>query len=308
MLLIPAALVGLRGRRRRMLIGAGVATVAAAAFGAWFTLWSAPYPYDNLDGMRVAPTLGAEAALMLANLRLNLHTLLQFDGGPAQVFIIMRLQAAAASVLLLAVLGWAWRRRDNDATALAGVATLALLLPLALLIGAYDLAAGTRVIGPHVLLVGALLALNARIGWRGVLPVVMVASQVLSVGAFRDDVRDSSRADYVGVSAASIAAFRSELGGQLRYRPGVDRWCNTVLLSTDEPFFYQLAAIPPGFGVSVDLNHRFAAPLQSAYVLAPDARRAELPEAGTGLIPLVRTSKGTLYRNPASPCHEPGHE
>jgi hypothetical protein len=91
---------------------------------------------------------------------------------------------------------------------------------------------------------------------------------------------------------------RAALAQYLHYRPGADRWCNTVLLADDHGFALT-AAVPAGFGVGVDLNHRFQGPLRSAYVLATERTVPELPAR---LVLIGRVAEDGLYRNLDSPC------
>jgi hypothetical protein len=304
-LLIPAGVLACRGNPRRAAAAAGAGAAGAVCLGLLFSIWSAPYPYVNLDKIRFAATLHERVSALVATIGHNVRQLPQFQ----PVWLIgnaQRYQVIVVVVVGLGLLGAAWRRQRRDEAMLAGVVTAAVLLPVGLVIAVYEIAAGTRILGPHLLFAGVLVALHAPRGRLLALPVLLVVTGLAAVPLLRTDVITIDRANFLdGVSARAVTAFHGQLGGQLAYRPGADRWCNTLLVSTDPVFFPELRAVPPGIGVSVDIDHVFGGPLKSAYVLANDVRKPLLPDGGARLVPLARTSRGTLYRNPDSPCFTP---
>jgi hypothetical protein len=305
LLLVPAALALGWGNRRRMLGGVTVALVGAGALGLLFPLWSAPFPYDNLDRIRVAPGLGAKLTLLLGNMQTNVGILGTIATRYYQTSVVQRLEAVAILVLAVGLLIRAIRRRDQDSAALATVAGLAVLLPFVLVFALYDLGAGTRMIATNLLFVAVLAALSARVRVECALPLLLVVTNLATLSCFHNDVVTSVRYNYaLGANPRTVAGFRAELAGHLTYQPGADRWCNTVLVANSNPFAYPVLAVPPGIGISVDLNQEFAGPLRSGYVLTTDAIRPKLPGGGAQLILLTNTSQGALYRNPASPCYQ----
>lgn len=303
-LLVPVGLLAFRGNPRRMAAAAGVGAVGAVCLGLLFSVWSAPYPYVNLDKIRFAATFHERLTALLATIGHNVRQLPQIQ----RVWLIgdaQRYQVMAVVVVGLVLLGLALRRRRHDEALLATVVTLSVLLPLGLVIAVYEIAAGTRILGPHLLFAGVLVALRAPRGWFLAVPVLLVVTGLAAVPLLRTDVLTIDRANFLdGVSDQAVSAFQGQIKSDLVYRPGADRWCNTLLVSTDPVFFPELRAVPPGIGVSVDLNHVFDGPLKSGYVLANDVRKPLLPDKGAHLVPLAQTNRGTLYRNPDSPCFE----
>jgi hypothetical protein len=289
-----------------MALAATVAAVCAGVFGVLFTLWSAPFPYDNLDRIRVATSVGGKAELLLDNVGANLHTLVAVKTPYLHNGVTQRYESMAIVALGLIVLLVAYVRRDRHTGAVAVTATLAVLLPLVLVVGLYDVAQGTRILGPHLLLSAALTVFAHRDRLPLALPAVLVAANLLALPWFHADVLSTTRMNYGDGYATldRLQTFRRQLDGHLRYRPGAGRWCNTVLLATDHGFFYEIVAIPAGMGVSMDFSHGFDGPIRSGYVLATDGIRPLLPGRGARLVPITVTVEGTLYRNLDARCTE----
>jgi hypothetical protein len=302
-LLVPAGLITFQGHRRRLAVAVVLAGGAMAALGALFVAWSAPFPYFDRYRIRTATGLGEKLGLIGHNVTVNLRHLVAVSDPYGDPFgALQRWQALTVIGIAVLLAGRAWRRRDR-ATALAGVtAVLAVAAPIVLAVTLYDLRSGVRTIAPHVMFAAVLGALALRPRWNVALPAVLVASNLAALAVLHPSFAARVRFDYTRTTPAAVAAFRAELGGHLRYRPDAGRWCNTLLISAGSPFFAELTAVPPGIGLSVDIDHRFDGPLRSGYVLVADDVRPLLPDRGERLVPLAHTAHGTLYRNPVDGC------
>lgn len=298
-LLIPAALLAFRSDRRRQVWGAAGATVAAFALGVLFTVWSAPFPFTYLAMLRATPSLSGKFALLGANIERNLSLLPRLTQPFVYTAPVIGYQVMGCALIGVVAVGLAVRRRADPAVPLT--VALALLPPLALIVTMYDEVNGMRTLAPHVLFAGVLFGVTRK-RWTALVPVLLIVSNLLTVGWYRHDLISFSQHDY-SEHAGGISRLRTELGRSIRFRPGADRWCNTILLSTDGSFLPQFVGVPAGFGLSLDLDHRFDGPLKSAYVLTTPTSLVLLPGRGADLVPLEHTEVGELYRNPRSPCY-----
>jgi len=289
LLLVPAAL--LAGRGFKPVLGA---LVAAVGFIALFPLWAAPFPYGNTFKIQHAATLGDKVHLLAANVGRNVALLLQVRGSYYQVPIAQHYQLIVAVVAALAVAVTVRRVRAASVTV-----CLALIPAVLFVVVFYDVGPGVRVLAAHVLFAGVFAAL-LRPRWTRALPALLVVTNLLTLSWFKHDFVLFAGMDVRG-NRSAIAAERAALGRYLHYDPSADRWCNTILLA-DGRGFTQTLAVPPGFGVGVDLNHRFPGPLRSAYVIATDVTLPMLPSAGSHLVLVAPTPQGGLYRNLDSPC------
>jgi MFS family permease len=88
----------------------------------------------------------------------------------------------------------------------------------------------------------------------------------------------------------------------LKYTPGADRWCNTVLnLTGDYP--PEILALPAGLGYSVVMvPDRVSLPLKSRYVIDNGSPATAKIVSASRLYPLLRTRFGTIYENLDAPC------
>ena len=305
-LLVPTALITFQGHRRRLAAAVALAGGALAALGALFLAWAAPFPYFDPYRIRTATSLGEKLGLIGHNVSVNLRHLVAVSDPYGDPFgTLQRWQALAVIGIAVLLAGRAWRRGaadDRPAVLAAVTAGLAVAAPIVLAVTLYDLRSGVRTIAPHVMFAAILCALALRPRWNVALPAVLIASNLAAVAVLHSAYAGGVRVDYTRTTPATVAAFRAELGGQLRYRPGAGRWCNTLLISAGSPFFAGLTAVPPGIGLSVDIDHRFDGPLRSGYVLVADDVRPLLPDRGERLVPLARTTHGTLYRNPVDGC------
>jgi hypothetical protein len=303
LLLIPVALaatIGWPGRRRLWAFGG--AAGAALALGVLFSVWSAPYPYLAVGRLRNAASVSARLDVVRHNVWRNLSLLVAPKDRLLQTNVAQHYVVLTVMVVLTGLIAWALRTRTPGLALTAGIAGLAVALPLGLVTVLYDMFPGTRVLAAHLLFAVVLLGLSPSRPALAV-PVLVMVSFLVALPWFHRDFVAWDGTNFRG-DRRTVAAFHREVAEALVYRPGADRWCNTVLAATDSRFFYQLLGIPAGFGVSVDLDHEFTGPLRSAYVIATDRVVPHLPGRGAGLEPIVHTRQGTLYRNRNSPCFQ----
>ena len=291
-LLLPATVLAVRGRPRVAALKAlAAACSAVAALSALFPLWAAPYPYGVSYRATHADGWHHKAAVLFHNVKHNAHLLVQpgewvLRIGPPQFFALVLVGLMALFLL--------WRKRS----ALTGVVLLALALPAAFVVLVYGVDNSTRTLSPHLLFAAVLVCLSVD-----VVPVAIgfLALNLVMGMLVKPDFLLYNRPNYTA-SRASVDEVRPILAEHLKYRPGADPWCNTLLDSARVPFQYQLAAVPAGFGISVDIDHSLTGPVKSAYVLAKAPAADWLRSYGTNLERLVDTAQGTLYRNAGSPC------
>lgn len=302
LLFLPAVLLAARGMGRRVLLKAAAAgSIATVALALLFPLWAAPAPYGYTYRIRHGATLADKFGLLAENIGRNVALYVDGDALAFRTTIVERFQLLAVllAVAVVAVLALSRRKwRGTEAAAFGWSVGLALAGPLAFIVCFYDIGNGVRVLGAHTLFAAVLAGLWRR-RWAIALPALLILTNIASAGWFHHDFVARNRINFNG-DRATIEAMRASIAGELRFRPDVNRWCNTVLLSTDYGFFYQLVSVEPGIGLSVDLNHKFQGLVKSAYVLVSDANVALLP---ANLELLRRTPQGGLYRNLDSPCY-----
>lgn len=291
LLLVPAALLATRGRGFKPVVAALTAAVGLITL---FPLWGAPFPYGNTFRIQQAASIEDKVRLLGENVGRNLTLLVQVRGSFFHAPIAEHYQLIVAIGAVLAV---AVSKRRLWAASL----TVALaLIPTALfVILFYDINPGVRVLAVHTLFAGVFVCLQ-RPRWTRALPALLILTNLLTVPWFKHDFVLRTAINFGG-NRSSIEAERASLARYLHYDSAADRWCNTILLA-DGRGFTQTPAVPPGFGVSVDLNHRFPGPLRSAYVIATDVTLPMLPSGGSHLVLVAATPQGGLYRNLDSPC------
>jgi hypothetical protein len=152
------------------------------------------------------------------------------------------------------------------------------------------------------LLVSYLLLIAFR-HWRAAAAVVLcnLGFMVLFPGTFHE-----WRSANFQYDAPQLAQAQNALAGVVRYQPGADPWCNT-LLSASAPFtFPEMISIPPGIGYSVHLGEAgdpyLALPVKSRYVLVAAGTAPPLQWGNLEL--LAASSVGNLYVNWDSPCQQ----
>jgi hypothetical protein len=300
LLLVPAALLAARGRGWKTVPGALAGGFAGAVgLAALFPLWAAPAPYGYTYQIRHGATLATKLSLFGANVWRNVTLYFQVHTSVLQNTVTQRAHLIGILVAALAVAIVATARREwrtGHVTVAAWTVVLALLPSLLFIVFFYDIGNGTRVLAAHTLFAGVFVAL-LRPRWALVVPAVLIVTNLLTVPWFQHDFVLRNSVNFAP-QRSSIEANRAALAQVLHYQPDGDRWCNTVLLADDHGFA-QTTAVPAGFGVGVDLNHRFQGRLRSAYVLATGTTLPYLPAR---LVLVAKTPEGGLYRNLDSPC------
>jgi hypothetical protein len=294
-LLLPATFLAVRGKPRVVALKAlAAACSAVAALSALFPLWAAPYPYGVSYRATHADGLQHKASVLFHNVKHNLHLLVQ----PGEWVLRIGAPQFFALVLVgLVALFLLWRKRSVPLT---GVVFLALALPAVFVVLVYGVDNSTRTLSPHLLFAAVLVGLTVD-----VVPVAIgFLALNLAMGVLvKPDFLLYNRPNYTAAKA-TIDEVRPILAEHLKYRPDADPWCNTLLDSARVPFQYQLAAVPAGFGISVDIDHSLTGPVKSAYVLAKEPAADWLRSYGTRLERIADTPQGTLYRNAGSPCFD----
>ncbi len=182
---------------------------------------------------------------------------------------------------------------------MGAVTALTLALPLGLIAAVYITSVGVRTLNPHLLLVAVLSFLAGR-RWL-IIPALLVAVNLLFWGFFQDEFTDWHSRHYA-VPIGRTAAVATTLDAHITHVSDADPWCNTMLISTRRPFPPELAGVPLGIGLTVDLGSGFDGPIKSRWVLVEEPRLGQLPDGGEGLVEIEATPLGMLYRNPKVDC------
>jgi len=314
-LLLPAVFVLLVGgaSRRRQVLAAAAGIALAAAIVATFDYTAAPFGREEFFFVRVARRQEGASALV-TRMATNASRFVE-AGSALEVrsrFLLLALALASG------FLAWRVRPRRPLAFHAYNLGSILIAAVLAYVFGPW---ADYRIFAAHLLLSTLLLA-SSRAAVARCLAAVVLLAQLACVGPFIEafqGLRESYRYD-----AARIEAFGAAARPAIRFGPGRDGWCNT-LVSVNPPYFYpEMVALPPGIGVTM-LFGSGEAPrpaLRSRYVLLDpdDARRWSLgPPTVTpagpdhvrvtvgdwlalDLKPLGSTPVGRLYQNLDARC------
>jgi hypothetical protein len=315
-LLVPYALLVVRGRTSRWKLGAFAVAVAAIVVVLKFQDQLVPPVgnaiFERLHDLGSSPlsALGSTAALGWHNLVMFVNPAAAGSSGSldftaqttwarvttvAQSYEILGLAAISIAQCV-----WLVRKgRHADALAMFNafnliVITLAsvfLYLPL----GYY------RLLGAHLLLTSLLLLSERRIALVGALIVINLATTPGFVKMYQ-----TWKPNFL-TPATTLSAERQNVASVLRYEPHAPSpWCNTVMLPL-EAYDQRVLAIPPGLGISYVLS-ALSLPIKSRWVFAEKPQDPSYVKAIGGFDHFRRvalTSIGTLYENPRSPCFQP---
>ena len=149
------------------------------------------------------------------------------------------------------------------------------------------------------LLFAAALAVLAPGRLAPLMAGVLVASQLAAAGSFLNAFKEERQANFVWDRHGHLELQAALAAAGVAFRPGEDRWCNTMLVSQFPPF---LTTVPPGIGLSVAREpNQLTLPVRSRYLLLDERARADFvrpPRAE----PLAQVPYGTLYRNLDAAC------
>ncbi|MCU0514187.1 MAG: hypothetical protein MUE40_16650 [Anaerolineae bacterium] len=289
-----------RGRAAALVVSGGL----LLAFLLLNQLTASPYPSVLSNILTLATTDPAAAGgALLASIGESLAYMLR--GHPLEVH--QRAQVLLAAGWVLAGLAWGGRRGTLTAEKArrlvwCAYALLAIFVLNVLLYDFFDWR-DYRVIAPYLVLVLALAWL-----WRlrGLLALLLLTTLPLLPTAYLTFRAWS--ADYVQPERrAQVVALAGTWDDVLRYQPGAEPWCNTVL-STLRYFFADtgvLLTLPPGLGITMILDENAQPfPPQSAYLLL-DSGFYERHGGRLRLAWLRDVPGGALYRNLARTCGPP---
>jgi len=291
-----------------------------ASFGA-FAYLTAPYPYGFLELLRGgAKGFEEQAQLVGQHALANVRTVITPDGS-LLVTDLQRVQHAQVVVILaflcfvaLAPLRIVVRRRSGRTGGgslttrwpadfplffhVTNLGSIAIALVLMYDIGSWR---DYRTMAPHLLLSVVLFVIMPNRRWL-ILAILFVLSNLVFTPAFVQDFQTYRASSFSGVSS-DVETFGASVESEVRYRPGADPWCNTLLSSWPggEALPLEILGVPSGIGVSLDYSGGVAAPLKSAYVLTSQ-ENYEILKGQTDLVLLTETSHGNLYFNIDSGC------
>ena len=206
---------------------------------------------------------------------------------------------AAAAVLIAVRL----TRRGGGASASApnvAAGLLAMAGAMGLMLALYTLTNATehRVLSAF-LLFAAVLAALAPGRLAPLLAGALIASQVVAMGDFRRAFKEERQSNFLWDRRGHRELDAALAAAGVAFRPGEERWCNTLLVSQFPPF---LTAVPPGIGLSVVREpNELTLPVRSRYLLLDPRALADFvrpPRAE----PLAQLPYGTLYRNLDARC------
>lgn len=279
----------LRGSRRwaawvGALIGVGLMLLL-------FAQTAAPYPYETSTAWRVRNTSSiAEGLGVIADNAVNNARFLADDArlrvpvGLVTAYQLLALASAGIALLLATA-----NDRVRPLRRLAWTLTIVVLPALIFVTAVYEVTNGTRVLGPHVLCAASLLL--ARGGKTGVvLGSAVVLASTASTSWFLTEYEQRTRLNYSGLRGYPMP--------DMSFRPGGDRWCDTILYTLNGggiagPVVY---SVPAGMGIGLDVDHAFSDDVRARWVLG-DAATPSI-EAFASLELVGETPVGHLYRNP----------
>jgi hypothetical protein len=266
-----------------------------------YSLTTAPYSTGFFFLRALSLTVGAQS--LADNLLFNVNRLAMLD----QYEIIEHLHRYQYWVFLIAAIVAAavalWRSRAGWRTGPAMhllIAAVAMAAALAAMLLLYEFTnyAEHRVLSAFFLF-GALLCLAApgRVG-----PILVAALVLSNVAYARPSLRNFEAVwrdrfiwDRRGVYELEDAVDE----GILVYRPGLSRWCNTLLTAQYPP---HLIAIPPGIGISaIRETEQLPLPPRSHYLLLDASSLANI-KGPLHLEPKATLPYGTLFVNRDSGC------
>jgi hypothetical protein len=298
LLLLPALLLRWHDTLRQRVLASVVGLSATASIFILYGAWSARFPGPWSWSIAGSPLEDA-VGIVRENLARNLGSLFRVTGVIYRSAIWQRYFILMVAVGLT-VLVFRNRFRGVDRkTAL--VAWVAIVPAFGMVMLTSDITPHIRVLAPGLLFL-SMLALFRGGRWV-VIPLMVVGLNMATWSAFQHDYELLIGHNYAE-GDGSISQMRETLAPHLQHEPGADPWCNTVLLSTESAFFFEMAAIDPGIGVSIDLNHEFETDrIRSKYVIATDYAQFLTAESFVKIVDAP--PRGVLYLNLESDCPEP---
>lgn len=301
-LLLPLwAIVTTRGASRSVVVATVAASlVLGAAIVFAYSRTTAPYASGFFFLRAFGLSLGVEslAGNALDNIR-RIGRLDQFE--PIELLHRYQYWTFLAATIAIATIG-VWKARAGTAPRPAMhalVVSTAMFTALAAMFVLYEFAslAEHRVLSAFFLF-GALLCLAAPGRAGVVLASLLIASNIAFAGVALRDLEAVHR-DHFDWDPRRLMELERAIDGKLVYRPGVSRWCNTLLTAQYPP---ELIAIPAGIGLSVlqkpeEMTHS----LRSRYLLLDDRARSRFV-VPLHLDPIATLSYGTLFENQDAGC------
>lgn len=285
-------------------------------FALLFGALAAPYPYNPTSTAGSAHGVAASLALLWDNVGANVASF-GFDTASPAIDLVFRYQVAALVVLVQVVVTmrtWRVLRRrgnrpeersrttDEDILLLAWW-SIVVLFVMTLVLYQFTNMRGFRVLGPHVLLVLVVAAIEGRTRLvRGLVACAAIA------GVLTAPLGVHHYADFTGVRfdppPAAVARLGSDLSVIGYQRHADSRWCNTILWrSRVSQFPEAFAGLPAGLGVTVDRRFTLDPPFRSRWLVSsPGDVRATGDEDRFRRI--GSTQFGELYENLDADCDE----
>ena len=318
-LAFPLFLLTSRNHSGRSVLTAVLKGVGVVGFAAAFTLmFYSPFPYFGIARMLLGNAdVSALTAVhsILSNIVSNTVDLIRVHLlSPSPYFSgfvwwkVSLTGQLVASLLVAAAAGLVvWRRvriSNSPESCQTGVELLFHVFNLASILGivttVYTASLPVHYMPPLLL---SYLLLIACKRWRAITAVIAcnLAFMCLSPGTFYEWRTANFKYD-----SQALGLARDALKDVMRYQPGVDPWCNT-LLSAAAPFTYaEMISVPPGIGYSVHMNSPVTTPrrvpFRSRYILYV---AGEAPPPEWGSLTLLKTSTvGDLYLNLNSACQK----
>jgi hypothetical protein len=295
------------GRRPGVIVAALVGAVALAltvlvAYGRTAAPFVPPFFFLR------ATSGGLGVATLLDNLSANLRMTADLSAyEPVEVLLRAQYWIWLAVATVIAVVALMRRSSDMSSTPRGGDAAphlaagaVAMAGALGLMLVLYTLTNATehRVLSAFLLFAAALAALAPGRA-APVLAVALVASNLVTASTFLQAFTEERQANFVWDRRPQRELQTALATAGIAFRPGEDRWCNTLLVSQFPPF---LTAVPPGIGLSVVREpDQLTLPMRSRYALLDERALADFARAPR-IEPLARLPYGMLYRNLDAEC------
>ncbi|GAB6037995.1 hypothetical protein JCM15519_25540 [Fundidesulfovibrio butyratiphilus] len=290
------------GTARRAAIQAGKALACLAGCMALYGATRAPFVTAFTGGDRLLQGLArGDASLLLATVKANFEGL----GEQYPLYSLLLVEALALGLCATAV-AWLESRREPGQD---GRAPYVLMLESALhavnLLGVAALLAvyyvvygpwGYRVLGPHLTLSLFVYAASRR----AVLPWALIGLNLLALPFGLHVFTLDRMAEYYDTAALKVrlAEASRDIEGRMAYRPGLDRWCNTVLYSG---YGRYLLSVPLGIGCQFYSGQGPLDTVRSRY-LAGSSFSQDMSLAPFHFRLLGRMGPQGLYENEGGAC------
>jgi hypothetical protein len=286
---------------RVVLLTLGCSLILGVTLLVAYSRTTAPFPVGFFF-LRVL-SLSENASAIWHNLQFNV--LRTFDPGEYEFLeILLRIQywiwlAAATAIGWHTLRQHTSRRWQAIAVTPLMLGTTAMFIVLGLMLVLYTLTnwAEHRVLSAF-LLFAALLATATQSKAGAGLAIALLLSNLAATKPFLDSFNAERSENFVWDRRGSYA-LSDAIEGRIAYRPGLSRWCNTLLTSQLPP---HLIVVPAGVGISVvrEPNEMRFRP-RSHYLLLDEAALDDFTYPIRGE-EIARLPYGTLYRNLDSDC------